>query len=234
MVSFEQARDGMLAVMAIVEAEAGELVPIGVGPKEAALRVFNRLARGDSVFDDAIDKLTKRQFAPEMEMPLNPRGPMDLPAIWTDPPEDPDVIENVESRSIVDPAGELCWVQVGCEVRLKGLRSSPELNGRVGIVKKWYPKRERFEVNLLEKGSPTEDRETPPLAVKPENMDKVGDWGAGGRATRMEAMGGDGGDGERRRRAFGADGRVRRRPHHHRETAPSFPRCRGHSHQIAK
>ena len=60
MVSFEQARDGMLAVMAIVEAEAGELVPIGVGPKEAALRVFNRLARGDSVFDDAIDKLTKR------------------------------------------------------------------------------------------------------------------------------------------------------------------------------
>jgi SET and MYND domain-containing protein len=195
MVSFEQARDGMLAVMAIVEAEAGELVPIGVGPKEAALRVFNRLARGDSVFDDAIDKLTKRQFAPEMEMPLNPRGPMDLPAIWTDPPEDPDVIENVESRSIVDPAGELCWVQVGCEVRLKGLRSSPELNGRVGIVKKWYPKRERFEVNLLEKGSPTEDRETPPLAVKPENMDKVGDWGAGGRATRMEAMGGDGGDG---------------------------------------
>ena len=195
MVSFEQARDGMLAVMAIVEAEAGELVPIGVGPKEAALRVFNRLARGDSVFDDAIDKLTKRQFAPEMEMPLNPRGPMDLPAIWTDPPEDPDVIENVESRSIVDPAGELCWVQVGCEVRLKGLRSSPELNGRVGIVKKWYPKRERFEVNLLEKGSPTENRETPPLAVKPENMDKVGDWGAGGRATRMEAMGGDGGDG---------------------------------------
>ena len=195
MVSFEQARDGMLAVMAIVEAEAGELVPIGVGPKEAALRVFNRLARGDSVLDDAIDKLTKRQFAPEMEMPLNPRGPMDLPAIWTDPPEDPDVIENVESRSIVDPAGELCWVQVGCEVRLKGLRSSPELNGRVGIVKKWYPKRERFEVNLLEKGSPTEDRETPPLAVKPENMDKVGDWGAGGRATRMEAMGGDGGDG---------------------------------------
>ena len=195
MVSFEQARDGMLAVMAIVEDEADELVPIGVGPKEAALRVFNRLARGDSVFDDAIDKLTKRQFAPEMEMPLNPRGPMDLPAIWTDPPEDPDVIENVESRSIVDPTGELCWVQVGCEVRLKGLRSSPELNGRVGIVKKWYPKRERFEVNLLEKGSPTEDRETPPLAVKPENMDKVGDWGAGGRATRMEAMGGDGGDG---------------------------------------
>jgi SET and MYND domain-containing protein len=50
-------------------------------------------------------------------------------------------------------------------------------------------------VNLLEKGSPTENRETPPLAVKPENMDKVGDWGAGGRATRMEAMGGDGGDG---------------------------------------
>lgn len=192
MVSFEQARDGMLAVMAIVEDERDELVPVGVDPREAMYRVFNRLSE-DPVFTDAIDKLTKRQHSPETvdewRRPPEARRPMDLPAIWTDPPEDPDTIENVESRSIVDPTGEPCWVQVGCEVRLKGLRSSPELNGRTGIVKKWYPHRQRFEVNLVETDFwRLEDRETPPLAVKPENMDKIGDWGAGGLVERMDEM----------------------------------------------
>ena len=39
---------------------------------------------------------------------------------------------------------------VGCEVTLKGLKSDPDKNGRIGKVKAWLPDRGRFAVVLLD------------------------------------------------------------------------------------
>ena len=61
---------------------------------------------------------------------------------------------------------------VGCEVTLKGLNAKPELNGRLGKVKAWLPDRGRLQVKLLDDDG-VEDRREAPLAVKPDNVEKV-------------------------------------------------------------
>ena len=78
---------------------------------------------------------------------------------------------------------------VGCEVTLKGLNAKPELNGRLGKVKAWLPDRGRLQVKLLDDDG-VEDRREAPLAVKPDNVEKVdiadkfrnGEW-LGGRPS---------------------------------------------------
>ena len=61
---------------------------------------------------------------------------------------------------------------VGCEVTLKGLNAKPDLNGRLGKVKAWLPDRGRLQVKLLDDDG-LEDRREAPLAVKPDNVEKV-------------------------------------------------------------
>ena len=61
---------------------------------------------------------------------------------------------------------------VGCEVTIKGLDGKPELNGRLGRVKQWLPDRGRLAVKLLDDDG-VEDRREAPVAVKPDNVEKV-------------------------------------------------------------
>ena len=74
---------------------------------------------------------------------------------------------------------------VGCEVTLKGLKSDPDKNGRIGKVKAWLPDRGRFAVVLLDDDG-FEERARGPLALKPDNVEIVekegGAWGERGVA----------------------------------------------------
>ena len=60
---------------------------------------------------------------------------------------------------------------VGCEVTLKGLKSDPDKNGRIGKVKAWLPDRGRFAVVLLDDDGFEERARR--LALKPDNVEKV-------------------------------------------------------------
>ena len=83
---------------------------------------------------------------------------------------------------------------VGCEVTLRGLKSDPGKNGRIGKVKAWLPDRGRFAVVLLDDDG-FETRAGGALALKPDNVEKVekewNTWGERGVA-RVEQIPGAG------------------------------------------
>ena len=157
---------------------------IGTEPREAAKRMMTQLSSRPE-FKEAIAMLTERNGPEHVSdghddagddggEPPAPVGPI----VGRDDPNEAAVEDDL----------------VGCEVTLKGLKSDPGKNGRIGKVKAWLPDRGRFAVVLLDDDG-FEERARGPLALKPDNVERVdkegGAWGERGVA-RVERIPGAG------------------------------------------
>ena len=157
---------------------------IGTEPREAAKRMMTQLSsRPES--KEAIAMLTERNGPEHVSdghddagddggEPPAPVGPI----VGRDDPNEAAVEDDL----------------VGCEVTLKGLKSDPGKNGRIGKVKAWLPDRGRFAVVLLDDDG-FETRAGGALALKPDNVEKVEkEWNAWGErgVARVEQIPGAG------------------------------------------
>ena len=156
---------------------------ISMEPREAAKRMMTRLSSRPE-FKEAIAMLTERNGPEHISDGHDDAG--------DDGDEAPEVgpIVGRDDPNVAAVEDDL----VGCEVTLKGLKSDPGKNGRIGKVKAWLPDRGRFAVVLLDDDG-FEERARGPLALKPGNVEKVekeGDaWGGSGVA-RVERIPGAG------------------------------------------